>query len=185
MVTLNLTVMKNLLFILLFMVNSCSRTHDEAKDDKLSVVKTNYVGSDLKIDGYYYSINKFGDYGGAQFFYENGISHNIGGSANSLILLEEYINQVSNNNGAKYKSGWGLFKITGNSLYYEQWDPKPFGGIHKVFSHECEIINDNTYIIKKQYRLVNGEQTEVTFPNQTYKFVAFANKPSSVNDFIP
>ena len=177
--------MKQLLLIFMVMLGSCAKKHDESKDDKLLFFKTNLIGNELRIDGYYYVINKFGDYGGAQFFYEDGISHNIGGSFNSLTLLEEYINDVSNNNGAKYKSGWGLFKIKGNSLYFEQWDSKPFGGIYKVFSQECEILNSTAFIVKKKYRLVNGQQTEVTFPNHTYHFVQFQNKPSSDNNFIP
>jgi|GEM_PF-5666021 len=146
------------------MLNSCSKTHNEANDDKISLPKTNYVAIVIKI---------------------NGIIKNIGGGFDTQASFEQYINDVANNNWAKdTKSGWGLFKLEGNTLYYERWYPKHFGGINKVFSHECEIINDTTFILKKQYRLVNGAQTEVTFLNQTYHFVAFANKPSSDNNFI-
>lgn len=184
MVILILTAMKNIFFILLFMINSCSRTHDEANDDKLLLSKTNYSGSELRTDGYYYMIYEFepNRRTSPTFFYNNGVYLTFG--CNNDNELEVCINETISK-GWNFKEGWGLFKIESNKLYYERWYPKSFGSVFKVFSHECEIINNTTYIVKKKYRIVNGEQTEVTFPNYTYKFVEFANKPSSDNNFIP
>jgi hypothetical protein len=119
------------------------------------------------------------------FLFDNGIQLNVGGRRENIALFNDNLLNISSDSFKNSKSRWGLFKIEGNSLYYERWYPKSFGSVFKVFSHECEILNDTTYIVKKQYRLVDGQQTEVTYPNHTYHFVEFANKPSSENNFIP
>jgi len=188
MIIFKFLVMKQLLFLFLFMLNACSKTHNEANDDKISLAKTNYVGSGLKINGYYYTLYHFDKsfINGATFFYDNGIVLGIGGRSENTTKFEKDF--ISNHNPEyllKTKSSWGLFTINNTNLYIEKWSPKSFGSVHKVFSHECEILNDSTYVLKKQYRMVNGQQTEVSYPNQTYHFVAFANKPSSDNNFIP
>ena len=178
--------MKQLLLIFIVMLSSCTKKHDESKDDKLILAKIPYSGTELKINGVYYTYSTIEPTkkAGPTFFYNNGFFLTFGcGNDTELI---QCINEVSNNNWAQNsKSGWGLFEIEGTSLYYERWYPKSFGSIYKVFSHECEILNDTTYLVKKKYRLVNGQQTEVSFPNHTYHFVQFQNKPNSDNNFIP
>ena len=166
------------------MINSCSRTHDESNDDKLSFTKTAYSSNELKTDGYFYTTNNFDPNkpSNPTFFYGNGVILSFGCNYDNELTV--CINEIVNK-GWNFKTGWGLFKINGNSLVYEMWQAKSFGSFYKVFTYECEIINNETYIVKKRYRNVNGEQSEVSFPNLTYKFVEFANKPSSVNNFIP
>ena len=169
--------------LILFSFSACCT--DDSNDDNLTFNKTSYTGTELKTNGFFYEIGKFGDFSSATFFYDNGIMNDIEGSSSSLNAFEVYINEVSDNNWSiNNKTGWGIFKIESNVLYYQRWYPKPYCGLFKVFTHECEIVNDSTYILKKQYRIANGQLTELTFPNVTYKLVKFQNKPSPINPYI-
>jgi hypothetical protein len=157
---------------------------DKEEDDQLSLVKTPYFSSELKIDGYYYTLFE-GKFQSISFFYENGIYLDTGGNANSNLDADNYvITQFINN--IEHKSSkiwWGLFKINGDNIIYEKWYIS--GNAYKAYVRSGKIINDSTFNVTKSYRVVNGAETNVSSINETYYYRKFSPKPDNSNNFIP
>lgn len=170
-----------LMFLLLIMFTNCD---DKESDDQLSLIKTNYSGNELKINGYYYTLFE-GKFQSISFFYENGIYLDAGGNANSSADADNYITtqflNTTDRRGSKIC--WGLFKIEGDNITYEKWYPS--GIAYKAFVRTGKIINDSTFNVTKSFRVVNGSETNVSSINETYYYRKFSPKPDSVNNFIP
>ena len=170
-----------LLITMLFVMQNCLK-HNYANDDKLSIQRTDYLGDELRIDGYYYLL--YGDgYYTAAFFYRNGILFQ--GAAGSIDDIEEhenyYLNGYYNNNNVKYR--WGVFKIEENLIKFERWYPSSGGPIH-AYVRSGVILNDTTFHITEVYRMQNGEKTDLSTTDEIYHFKQFSPKPDSTNVFI-
>jgi hypothetical protein len=154
-------------------------------DDSLSLPLTPYTGNQLRIDGYYYQIAdgsnyKDGTIFDCYFFYKNGIVITLGGGANSLEEMDEYVERCIL---LKYfynsKYCWGVFVIDGNIIKIDRWTPgaKPY----KAYVREGIILNDTTFHITKSFRS-NGKEQNVK--NEIYHFREFSPKPDSTNVYI-
>lgn len=156
-----------------------------AQDDNLSLSKTQYLGNQLRIDGFYYSLFE-GKLNRIYILHPDGILTYFGVSDNvSLLNAESYINGneikdlIQNN-----KYCWGLFIINGNEIKTCAWHPS--NNSSKIaWNEDGKIINDSTFQINELYRLVNNQKTEQSNENEIYYFKKTTNKPSSNNKFIP
>jgi len=165
--------------ILFLSMNQCEKYN---KDDELSIKRTDYTGNQLRIDGYYY--RTWEDMMYTMFFYQNGIILYGGAFSQSEIVEREirYKNGTFYNhvNGIKYL--WGTFKIEGNKISFERWQPtQPY---LRSYVETGKILNDTTFIITELYRMQNGEKTNVKEVNEIYHFKQFSPKPDSTNSFI-
>ena len=184
--------------ILSFLVfaSACSFINNEllGGDDKLSITKKNYLGKELKIDGYYlediseYSLEDMDDaYIGSYFFYQNGILLNGRSRKNSLKEINEQEEKYKN--GSYYKDvkdsklSWGLFEIEEKTIRFQRWYPSS-GGPLKAYVREGTIINDTTFRITRSYRIVEEAKTEIRSKNELYRFKKLSPKPDSTNVFV-
>jgi hypothetical protein len=169
--------MKNIILFSVFLVLlGC----EGFKDDKLSMQRTDYLGSELKINGFYYT-QKDNNFQFLQCFYKNGIILNMhGGFSNSQDAENYIIKEFLLNNGyKKYADSWGVFEIKNNYIRFEH-----FVGFHfsyLVYTYEGMINNDTTFTIIRSYR-VDG--SEMKYLNEVYHFHQFSPKPDSTNKWI-
>jgi len=179
---------KSTIILLTFLVTifACkkeSKEEIEARDDKLTLQRTNYTGNELRIDGYYYSVWSGGFYD-MRIFYGNGIVKNIGSPTNGTTLPEadNYISAMRAEIISK-KHGWGVFIINGGNIILEEWRQDNTKLI--AFTREGTILNDTTFKFIQGYRLVGGVKTEVSALDETFYFRQYIPKPDSTNQYIP
>ena len=73
-------------------ISNCKWERDESLDDKLTLEKIDYIGNELRIDGYYICSHCFAPY----FLYRNGII--MGGTGeknNDISVMEEWLRNGS------------------------------------------------------------------------------------------
>ncbi|MDD3738994.1 MAG: hypothetical protein PHP31_06840 [Lentimicrobiaceae bacterium] len=99
-----------LIFVIIIIIPSCQ---EMITWEEFTLNKTEYVGNQIKINGYYYQEWDNGTkFHGIIFLYKNGIVFQVGGSGN-ISELDEYARQSFYfNNDVKDKKGfWGLYLI--------------------------------------------------------------------------
>ena len=165
----------------------CSKSRDSIKDDILSIPKTPYIGKQLRIDGYYYTINKYDNTFDIMFFYKNGVIMDAGGGF-KINQSEDYESKFAN--GSFYervkgdKTSWGLFSIQIDQMQFEHWYSSS-GGPKHAYVRSGKILNDSTFHITESYRMQDGNKTELSAKDEVYHFKKFSPKPDSVNVFVP
>jgi hypothetical protein len=178
----NMKTMKLLILIIgmLFIPNSCSKT--SFSDDELSLEKRPYTGNQLRIDGYYYSMDDNGVFN-VHFFYKNGIAlYGYGGWSNFENAEEEFILQEWIELRRKSKTGWGVFQIEDDDIGFEMWYPSSGGGV-PAYIRSGKILNDTTFRITKSWRSAEGTDN-VQIKNELYHFKPFSPKPDSTNVYV-
>jgi len=174
------------LFLLLLgsILYNCNIYAQILKDDKLSLIKQVYAGTQLRIDGYYYLMDKSSNTIIATYlFYNNGILLHGGGwpySNQFEGLNNNFCSEIWSKVIKEYKDNWGLFAIEGNKIVFERWYPSS-GGPYPAYIRSGEILNDTTFIITQSMRS-NGK--EVSEENEVYHFKQFSPKPDSTNNFV-
>ena len=145
-------------------------------DEKLTLQRKNYLGNELRIDGYYtYYFSEGKSYG--TFFYKNGIVLNITGKdgdySEKRFLDEELIDHVKGT-----KSLWSIFDINDDNIIIQGWGSSEGGGL-PVITRYGKILDDTTFIITESE--VNGRIREIS---EIYSFHEFSPKPDSTNVYI-
>ena len=174
-----------IIFILVISLSSKCKWYN-IPDDELNIVKQNYKGDELRIDGYYYYVSVVDEttYYQIYFLYSNGVI--LGGvlvDEKKLIEMEEdFIDGTYYDRSIIIKHRWGLFVIN-DSINFERW--YPIQGPLPIVTHIGVVLNDTTFHISERYILVNGQKTEILDRNETYHFKKFSPKPDSTNSFIP
>ncbi|MDR1274711.1 MAG: hypothetical protein LBK12_09200 [Odoribacteraceae bacterium] len=147
-------------------------------DEKLTIQRTAYTGNELRIDGYYYHFPTVPGGTIIQFFYRNGIR--LTGRYSGTTNLDSVDMRIpeANSDLQHDKSGWGVFLISGNSIWYEKWDTSVGGGlpVTKSFGH---VLNDTTFL--RMYSIANGKKF---IDNEIWHFRKFSLKPDSTNRWI-
>lgn len=164
--------------VMLFSCVSC-----EKELHKLSMTKAPYTGTELRIDGYYYSNLVFTDRIGIAIFYRDGVCINtwvkpvnqdtLSYIENEILLNSAFINKIKS-----IPTHIGVFQIKTKSIEFETWEA---GRDIITFSHYGEILNDTTFLITKQ---VNNDSGKSYSEKLTYRFRQFSPKPDSTNNFI-
>lgn len=173
--------MKKLCLILLLAVSMVGCTK-WLEDERLTLPKQPYAGSELRTDGYYYH-----DGGGiiiVEFLYEDGTMIRAGSipvqeiqQREEMFQNGEFYEHIKNN-----KTCWCVYRIEDDNIMTNYWvPPRPY----QCFFEEGTILNDTTFVIQNYFRMENGEKTEETETNRTYHFRQFSPKPDSTNIFIP
>ena len=160
--------------------NNCEKIYP---DDKLSLTKTEYTGQQLKIDGYYYTINKFSNKASVYVFFNNGVLLNVGGGFD-LTKSNDIENALSSfafiSKLKQDKTAWGLFIVKSDIIEFEHWYHS--GGSQKiVYLKSGIIINDTSFQITSSKRT---DGSELRAKNEIYYFKEFSPKPDSTNAFV-
>lgn len=171
-----------LLSVCCILLNSCSKLFGK-KDDELSIVRKNYDGNQLRIDGYYYRVGYNGEINDGYFLYRNGVLISTGGITHSLDEMDNMMvnHYIDDKQYRKRKIDWGVFVVKSDSIVFERWYPH---GPNMAYVRSGKVLNDTTFHIKKSFRLVNGVETEIRERDEMYYFRVFSPKPDSTNNFI-
>jgi hypothetical protein len=159
---------------------------DIFQDEKYTLIRTSYLGNQLKINGYYYtyvnetdSINS--KYLDVLFLYNNGVAIFAGGGIKEemeeMLRKEEFYNYIKN-----VPAAWGIFNIENDSIKIER--PKSYGWFNSYMYTLVGTIQDDStiYIIKDARSTGNGGKPKII--NQLYRFREFTPKPDSTNVFV-
>lgn len=152
------------------------------KDEELTFIRTDYVGTELRTDGYYYFKNKGSDSTykyNIYFLYKNGVVLYCGNpSQDELITREEdFKNGQFNKYVRKSASSWGLFKIDSTIIQFETLQGGPF----RTYIDSGRIINDTTFVLIKRKSSYGSYEIKL---QGTYNFKEFSPKPDSTNIYI-
>lgn len=174
-----------LLLLIIFVLNSCEKLK-LCKDDKLQLERINYVGNELKINGYYFGdIKENGRTGSANiyFFYRNGVfsTHNASDLDDAKAGTIEF--DLQNTFGKKIKSAWGVFQIDNDNIRISRWQDHSFGCETTIFE-QGNILNDTTFVITSRKYRHKGKTDHTDNPNSTFYFRVLDEKPDSTNKFI-
>ena len=138
------------------------------RDEKLTLQRTDYNGTEVRTDGYYYSyyvdnVTPPNESIVVFFLFRNGVILSAGAYERTNFdileksMLKRYESLINK------KMGWGVFNVSGNKLEYEQWSTSVGGGL-PVFRNSYYILNDTT--------LRN-------YADMIYHFKHFSPKPDS------
>ena len=143
------------------------------KDEELSIQRKDFLGNELRTDGYYYSYYENNSSPSEEsiitfFLYRNGVILSSGGykKTNSDVLEKEMLERYELLQNKK--TGWGVFIVKDNKIEYEQWSTSSGGGL-PIFKSSYDIENDTTLISPC---------------GNIYHFKQFSPKPDSINNFI-
>lgn len=174
MVVLKFYDMKKIIILLAFcsLFQGCFRGAEE-----LTLERVDYLGSEIKIDGYYYhqdneTFNSF-------MLFENGVYHGFGETEQpTLENLDALIqDETFYNNIRDLQYTWGVYQVDGNGITIERWLPGT-GGPYPTQLLEGDIIDDETI------RISGLRGTEYEDEVDEFKFRALSPKPDSTNTFI-
>jgi len=168
---------KYLIILFFFILSSCWR-----EDDLFRNKSENFIGDNLRIDGFYYSYYQ-GKINNVVFFYRNGVSFNIIGDGQDRTKPEEIqtlLRDVERMERYKtYKDLWGIFLVHGNNILIEKWTFAGLGWKTTVIESGT-ILNDTSFEITKRDDFRAGSK-EVYYE---YFFYPYSPKPDSTNVFI-
>lgn len=174
--------MKALIIIFCMLLNISCKSIFSPEDDKLYMEREDYIGTQIRLDGYYHRISYENKIFGGYFFYQNGIIASLDGVEKTILEYDEYAENLSKSEDYKnQKSTWGVFIIRNDSIFFERLYPaQPY----QAYIREGVVLNDTTFCINSSYRMVKGKKTEVREKNEIYHFKQFSPKPDSTNNFI-
>jgi hypothetical protein len=162
---------------------TCCNKTNTCEDDKLSISMQSFFGNQLKINGYYIEDKHFSnELTTLKFYFNNGI----------ILGFTDYNNETNRsgninvnriNSSLKSKAAWGAFKIIGNIIEAEQWEPSA-SGCFKILYEKGEIKSDTTFVITHREYRDNNKVVKVENPNSTFYFRPLSQKPDSLNNFI-
>jgi len=171
--------------------------------EPLPFQRENYIGNNLKTDGYYYFFSNKNDetndgtkYYEAFMLFRNGVyvlvtsgSYSI--KLDSISRLKQVDKDVKNrvdkqNNFINLNPNWGIFKINGQSIQIKRW-LSGNGQDYPIQTLKGTIINDSTINI---FQKIGDESSsknskkKTYIVDETYHFRQFSPKPDSTNKFI-
>jgi hypothetical protein len=147
-------------------------------DEKLSLQRTNYTGTELRTDGYYYYFVPEQNRTVVYFLYRNGIIlwYSTYPTYNIKDIEKEIIKEK-----AKSKDHWGLFAVNSNTIQYEMWIEASSGIRATINRCSGYIESDTTIHFTESYNLERDETKQI---DEVWHFKQFANKPDSTNIYI-
>lgn len=137
---------------------------------KLSIEKSDIRSGIIKTNGFYYNRPDYWSF----IFYQNGVIGN--GLGVSEKKIETLISNYSDPNFTVSRYNvpyvWGLFKITDDSIYIEEWESREWAayGKHKFSGL---VLNDSTLLLN--HPVVGLD---------TFYFYYLPVKPDSTNKFL-
>lgn len=189
--------MRIIFVTLIFAILSCKGY------ESLTKTKAPFLGNQLRLNGYYYSIGKEfqngfdKDYIDVFTLYQDGVYFNV-----LKGLIEEELNhesilknldegvQYRVENIENYKDSrpyWGVFSVDNSRIEIQSWEFASDGGAYPTKIIEGTIVNDTTIHFHKiigAYPNNKGGNKRIEEINNTYYFRKFSPKPDSSNVFI-
>lgn len=154
------------------------------KNEELTFIRADYVGDQLKVDGYYYC--RYNVYDSASYYilflYKSGIVLNGGYPYESELSVreDEFKNGQYKKSVKKIANYWGLFTIDSTTIQYEMLHGGPF----RAMIDSGKILNDTTFIILKRKSSYGTLGIEEKALQDTFRLKPFSPKPDSINIYI-
>jgi hypothetical protein len=179
--------MKNLIIFACIFLEGCIAF------EPLTFKKEEFLGKNLKADGYFYYTNKKQEYN-AFFLYKNGVYHGgnwlkkIDFNINNLNLLDKDIKtiyEIEEKYPTYYR--WGIFNVNNSNIEIERWVTSSGGGPYPTQILRGEIKNDSTIHFHTKLESVPlqaNRKKKIFSIDETYHFRQFSPKPDSTNKFI-
>lgn len=161
-----------IMLINFFLTLSCRKKCRE-RDDKLTIPKTEYIGT-LKTNGYYHT-GLFNNNHDVFVLYRNGITLDTHPSS-----LQQFEDGMSNASYRESKFGWGAFQIENRDIQIETWSHGMCE--YPVYRYSGYVINDSAFVITESYRIINKENYLKL--NDTFYFKQTAAKPDSTQPYL-
>lgn len=166
------------------LITGCNKL---CKERELTIKRHDYPGTQLRTDGYYFGADPKDTNGSAEllFLYRNGVysyrfSIPLADAQNGVLGQNELDNSVYSGT----KRSWGAFRITGNLIEMESWQPT-YTGCTNTYRQKGEIWNDTTFTISHiEYLRKKGKISETKEADYVYRFHAFSQKPDSTNNYV-
>jgi hypothetical protein len=142
--------------------------------------KSDYNGTELKTNGYYYKLEG-GFVRERYFFYKNGSA--LYPTPKSQYTIIESDDQLKRDLGQKYKSmfDWAVFKIDGSSIEIERILLEESIPRNRFYG---TILNDTTFVLTETYLIKRGKKKSKFDLNDTFHFREFYPKLDSTTKFI-
>ncbi|GAB1415280.1 hypothetical protein MASR2M117_06860 [Paludibacter sp.] len=179
------TTLKSLIITIsiIMLIGACC--NELFSDDKLTLERKAYNGTELRIDGYYYHISAIdGRIISIVFFYENGVLFYMNGDGNKIQDIDYWDSRAHSNEWIelmkKDKICWGIYLVDNQKIITQSWGGSTMG-IHPVITSYGVIENDTTYTITK---IIDSQTNDIWNRETTYHFRPFSPKPDSTNVFI-
>lgn len=148
--------------------------------EPLTMPVQNYEGTELRLDGYYYSPYKEGY--DVYFLYRNGTFNYTYNSPKKITELDKDLREFNWEKYRNERSMWGIFRVsTDNSLEMQQWRDSEF--TDHLYSRVGAILNDSTFTITERWRAKDKSEHDVI--HEVYRFRQLDFKPDSTNNIIP
>ncbi len=156
--------------------------------EPLILNKEAFLGKNLKLNGYYYSVNNKKIK--AFFLYKNGIFFDRIWDGTDKYDLSQINNHILTffDIEKQYPTQycWGIFKVSNSNIKIERW----LSGNGQAYPTQVlngEILNDTTIRFYQKIgdaTNVKGKKKKLYEINETYHFRPFSPKPDSTNNFI-
>lgn len=177
--------MKQLLLLLSLCILITCKT-----PQKLSIDHGDYLGDDIRMDGYYYYFdgNKFNDF----FLFTNGVYYGGPGmgsitdlDSSPLDSMDEEIREyhLFRERHLPLQYEWGIFSIEELEIQIERWIPSSGNYGYPTQILEGKILNDTTILFHTQIGDGSGKK-KVKNIDMIYHFRQFSPKPDSTNIYI-
>ena len=147
-------------------------------DDKCTLEQRDYVGNNLRVDGYYYEDVEKEDYTTIFILYRNGVVLTPGNP--KMTEADNYVAKWNKNDFYKETiSIWGLFEVEDSVVSLEYYLPSMYG--HHTYLMRGTILNDTTFSMTEGKR---SDQSKYESINRLYRFRQTDAKPDSTNIFF-
>ena len=169
-----------LVILLLPFIIGCGKL---CKDMNLSFERRDYTGTELRVNGYYYSDSRPNGNSYLIYLYRNGVYYNA-----KSILTEDAKNgkipeSIIENPISNSRASSGAFRIIGSGIEIEGWQPTL--SCSKTMSQTGDILNDSTFRVTRiEYMRKNGKVDRVDTTSTIYHFHAADRKPDSTTNFV-
>ena len=181
----NQTIIKSDKLILFFTIICGVGCSIFENDENLSMQRRDYIGNELRTDGYYYYYQWHNYLNKEQIvvvsLYRNGIIRACGGGYDSFQDFESRIAIINTATSNPNKSPWGIFIVEGNVIKYEKWYGARALEPYRTRIYAGKILNDTTFQITEAYRPNNSERQVYDW---IFHFKQFSPKPDSTTVYI-
>ena len=174
----DIMIKSTILVSFVFILSSCLK-----ENTPLINSRVDYLGDNLRIDGFYYEKKPDGTLGSRlTFFYKNGVkfvvtfSEMITDPVECVTILTK--DRVEADRKRKYN--WGIFIIKNNDFFCEEWSTPINGNYVNLITQTGEILSDTCIMITT---FNNGNTFQENLKGMMY-FYPYNPKPDSTNIFI-
>ena len=146
-------------------------------DDRCTLEQRDYVGDNLRIDGYYYE-DVENDYATIYILYKNGVV--LSPPSTSQSEMDKYYNElVDKVFWSDNIDMWGLFAVEDSLISLEYYLPSMYG--HHTYLMRGTILNDSTFRMIEGRRSVDSKYESI---DHLFRFRQTEVKPDSTNRFF-